>query len=255
MAHTDLCCGLYRGTIYLKDNSDADAALLPVGNAELEITQELAEITQPNFQSLGGNACSVNYTSAVNVNLTLHCSSPENLAKAFLGTITQKAGAQIDEEEITVKGQGELIPFANVPNRSYPIVVKSEDDVTTYVSGTDYQVTNAGIIILNGAIEANDVIHIAYTYSENIVLDAQTVSQKEYYMVLDGYNAGDGRDTPVVIKAWKVKLAPAESFSVISGEEFASLALTGEILRDESKVAPISKFFQVEWGNNEAGGY
>ena len=80
MAHSGLCCGLYRGSIYLRDLSNPNAALLPVGNAEATINQAMTEITTPNFQSLGGNACKVEYPESVTIDLVLHCTSPENLA-------------------------------------------------------------------------------------------------------------------------------------------------------------------------------
>ena len=67
MAHEELCCGLYRGKFYLQDLSDPSAPLLPVGNAEATISQTLTEITQPNFQSLGGSACKVEFVESVSL--------------------------------------------------------------------------------------------------------------------------------------------------------------------------------------------
>lgn len=255
MSHDKLCCGLYRGDIYLKDLSDPAGALLPVGNAELSLTQELTEITKPNFQTLGGNACSVSFVNKVGVALTLHCTSLGNLAKAFLGTASVKAGGAITGEAFTINAAEELYPFENVPKKGEAIVVKSADDVTTYIEGTDYKVTNGGIQILETTTMTFPAsLKVSYTYSENLNLELLTTTQKEFYMVLDGFNAGEAGERPVVGKFWKVKLAPAENFDIIAGEEFATLELTGEILKDSSKVAG-SQFGKFEWGNDEAGGY
>lgn len=253
MAHSGLCCGLYRGTFYLKDLSDPDAALLPVGNAEANITQTLTEISQPNFQSLGGNNCSIEYVDSVTLDLTLHCTSPENLAMAFSGTYGQKEGGSILSEEHTVRAIHELIPFSNVPLKSAPITVSNGG--TTYALNTDYIVTQAGIQIIEGStIPMGTTVEISYSYGDNWYVDAQTVASKTYLVVLDGVNVGDSGTKPVVLKAWRVKFAPTDSFALISGTDFASLAVSGEILRDESKVSG-SKFFSVEFGVETSGQY
>ena len=48
-------------------------------------------------------------------------------------------------------------------------------------------------------------------------------------------------------------MAPTDSFVVI-GSEMASINLSGEILRDESKAVG-SKFFKAEFGSQATGGY
>ena len=78
-------------------------------------------------------------------------------------------------------------------------------------------------------------------------MDAQTTAQKEFELILDGYNVGEVGEKAVILKAWKVKMAPTESFALISGTDFASITLNGEILKDSTKVAPLSPFFNVEF--------
>lgn len=255
MPDSGLCCGLYRGTFYLKDLSNPSAALLPVGNAEATITQELTEITQANFQSLGGTACKVEYVNSVGLDLTLHCTKPENLAIAFMGEFAQKSAGTVVDEVHMVRSVDELIPFEHAPLKTSPITVTNAGGVTTYVLNTDYVVTNAGIKIIEGTnIAMNANIEISYSYGANWVVEAQTVSQKTFMVVLDGVNVGEDGERPAIFKAWRVKFAPTESFALISGEEFASLAISGEILRDESKVTG-SKFFKAEFGAEAAGAY
>lgn len=255
MAHSGLCCGLYRGTLYLKDLANPNAALLPIGNAEMNVTQEMTEITQPNYQSLGGSNCSVSFPNSVNLEVTMHCISPENLAIAFLGEAGKLVGATVTDEEHVVNAVHELVDFLHVPDKTLPIIVTSADGVTTYVSGTDYVVKNSGIEILeNTTIAMGSTIKVDYTYGDNFTLDAQTMGQKEFYAVLDGANYGEGGARPAVLKAWKVKFSPTDSFGLISGEDFASLAVTGEILKDDSKPTG-SKFFKVEWAEKAEGAY
>lgn len=253
MASKGLCCGIIRGTFYARE-AGTNAPLLPLGNAEAEITQEMTEITQPNFESLGGDACSVEYPESVNIALTLHCTKPENLALAFLGQATQLAGADVVGETHPVYAEDSLIEFLHLPDQTKPIVVKSGS--TTYVKDTDYAVTNAGIKIIEGTsiplTGAN--ITVDYTYGANWVVDAQTVGQKTMYIVLDGMNYGGESAKPVKLQAWRVKLAPTESFAIISGTEFASLVLNGKILKDDSKSVG-SQFFKLEYASKAQGAY
>ena len=252
MAHSGLCCGLYRGSIYLRDLSNPSSALLPIGNAEATINQSMTEVTVPNFQSLGGNACKVEYPESVTLDLVLHCTSPENLAMAFLGEASQLEAGSVVEEEHTVRAVGELIAFVNAPDKTAPITVKN--GLTTYEVNKDYTITNAGIVIIDGtAIALNSTIEISYSYGENWVVEAQTVAQKTFELVLDGANYGEDGQRAVVLKAWRVKMAPTESF-VIIGTEMASINLSGEILRDESKSTG-SKFMKLEFGAQVAGAY
>lgn len=253
--HSGLCCGLYRGTFYVRDLANPSAALLPVGNAEANITQTNTEINQPNYQSLGGNACSVSYVDSVNLDLTLHCTSPENMALAFMGTVSQLTPTSVTDEEHMVRAKGELIAFEHIPLKGSPIVVTNTGGGTTYTVNTDYIVTQAGILITDAStIPLNANIEVDYSYGANYVLDAQTVAQKTYEVVLDGVNVGDDGSKPVVLKAWRVKFAPTENFALISGTDFASLVVSGEILRDDSKAIG-SKFFKAEFGLENNGTY
>lgn len=253
MAEGGLCCGLYRGTFYMRDLSDPEGALLSVGNAEATITQSMTEITTPNFQSLGGNACKVEYPESVGLDLVLHCMSPDNLARAFLGEAFQKLGDDVTDEKHTVRAYGELIAFENVPDKTS--IAVSDVMSTAYTVNVDYTITNAGIIITEDSnIPLNTELFISYSYGKNWKIESQTVSQKSFEVVLDGVNVGGEGNRAVVLKAWKVKFAPTDSFAVISGSNFASINFSGEILRDESKNTG-SKFFNVEFGSAVEGAY
>lgn len=246
MAHQEgLCCGLYRGTFYMRDLSDPNAPLLSVGNAEANITQSMSETTVPNFESLGGNACSVTYPDSVGIDMTLHCTSPDNLARAFLGEAIMKEGGSVIDEEHTVNSVDELVALEHVPDKTTIIV---EDEFgATYTVNEDYSVTNAGIKILETtSIPMGSVIKVSYNYGKNWTVEAQTVAQKTFEVVLDGANYGEDGTRAVVLKAWRVRLSPTDNFALISGSDFASIALSGEILRDDSKVSG-SKFFKVEF--------
>lgn len=254
MAHQGgLCCGLYRGTFYMRDLSNPNAPLLSVGNAEATITQSMAETTVPNFESLGGNACSVSYPESVGIDMTLHCTSPDNLARAFLGEAIQKEGGSVIGEEHTVNSDEELIALDHVPNKASIIV--EDESAAAYTLNTDYVVTNAGIKIIEGtSIPMGSKILVTYSYGKNWIVEAQTTGQKTFEVVLDGANYGEDGTRAVVLRAWRVRLSPTDSFALISGSDFASIALSGEILRDDSKPSG-SKFFNAEFGAETESAY
>lgn len=254
MSQKGLCCGLYRGSFYMRDLGNPNSALVPVGNAEAEITQSMTEITTPNFQSLGGNSCKVEYPESVGLTMTLHCTKPDNLALAFLGEAIQKMGGT-NTETYTVRDYDTLIAFETVPLKTTIVVTDGEMVPTAYTVNTDYVVTNAGIKIPEGStIPLNSEIEVTYDFGKNWTVEAQTVSQKTFEVVLDGVNVGEDGNRSVVLKAWKVKFAPTDNFSLISGSDFASIQLSGEILRDESKQSG-SKFFKIEFSGDADSAY
>lgn len=258
MAHSKVCCGMYRGKLYGQDLSDPNGNLLPFGNAEFTINQTMTEANVPNFESLGGNACQISYMESMQLALILHCLSPENLAIAFLGEAKTLTSDVVTEEEHVVNHEHALIKFKHVPDRTQAITVAA--GATTYVVGKDYSLTNAGIVILEGTtIVMGSTISVGYTYGDNLRLDAAVISQKEFKVVFDGTNVGEAGQTPVVFEFHKVKFSPTDSFAVISGTDFANLPLTGEVLKDDSVVptngSNESQFFNVEWGQKASGAY
>lgn len=253
MAHQGgLCCGLYRGTIYMRDLGVVNSPLLSIGNAEVTINQTMASSTVPNFQSLGGNACQIDYPESVTMDFVLHCTSPDNLARAFLGEAFQKSGSAVIDESHVVNSDEELIAFENAPDKT-SIIVKDELG-NPYEVNKDYIVTNAGILTIEGtSIPMGSTIFIDYQYGNNWVVEAQTVAQKTFEVVLDGANYGEDGTRAVVLKAWRVRLAPTDSFTLIA-TDFANLNISGEILRDDSRPTG-SKFFSVEFGSQVESAY
>lgn len=249
MAHSDICCGLYRGSLYLRNKNKPNAALLPVGNTEFTVTQEMTDIEQPNYQSLGGTNCKVSYMNSMNLEMTLHCISPENMALGFLGTSSQLTETTVSNELHAVNAIHELIAFNHVPKKGLAITVTGPSGTPVYAAGTDYKVTNAGIQIIAGSTipVLGGNIEVDYTYGDNFRMDAATMGQSDYEVVFDGTNYGEGGERPVVIKFHKVKFSPTDSFAVISGEDFANLAVNGQVMKDETVVSG-SQFFNVEWG-------
>ena len=125
------------------------------------------------------------------------------------------------------------------------VVVTDGTGVTTYTAGSDYEVRPAGIYILPGSTIADGTsILIDYDYGAGDVIEAITNSGKEWEMVFEGLNEARS-DKPVVVDIYRLKFSPAQSVDFI-GDDYASLQLTGEALKDTSKTgAGISQYIKV----------
>lgn len=249
----DFCCQLIRGEVYLRKLSTATPnpnALLPVGNVtEFSVAHELVEIEQANYQSLGGTACKVSFVDSATLNLTMGCIKSRNLALAILGdgSFENVVAGTVTGETHRVNAVDELVLFDFIPDLTAPVVVTNVGGATTYVEGTDYQLTAHGIKILEGTtITLAADIEVDYEYGANTAINALTQSQSDYEVVLAGINAADGQETPVTFKAFKVKFNPTEELSLI-GDDLATISVVGEILRDETKLTG-SKFYNFQMG-------
>lgn len=256
MSHSNICCGLYRGTLAIRNRGVAGSSFQSIGNAEFTVNHEITDIEQPNYESLGGTACKVSYINSATMDATLYCMSPENIATAVLGTLTNIEANEVTDEKHEVWSIDAYIPFNNVPDKAESIVVKNESGLTTYDLDKDYILTSSGIKIIEGSTIAVDgsEISVSYVYGNNFQIDALTLSQQEFEVLFDGVNVGEAGEVPVVIRFWKVKFSPAESIAIISGEDFANLPLSGEILSDSSKSTG-SKFYKITFGQSSNGAY
>ena len=248
----DICCGYFRGNFYLKEYGNAAAPFLPVGNVSaFTLNHELTEIEQEDFTSLGGTACQISYISSATLNMTLNCLKIRNLALAFQGSgaYGNIVAGSVEDESHEVVELGALIPLAYIPEKGTVVVTDNTTPTPqTFVEGTDYVVTSAGIIPLaGGAIITTDTLLISYDYGIGSIVQALTSSQKVFEVIFDGINVGEEGEQEVVLRAWKVKFAPAATFDLITSGEFASVEVVGTILKDDTKVgAGVSKYYNLE---------
>lgn len=240
MASKGLCCGMYRGEIFLRDLSNPNAGLMPIGNATATLNQSMNHIGTPDYTSLGGEACSIDLIDSITLNLEVHCTKPENLAKAFLGESVQLTNGHASES-YDVHEEGELIAFNKLPILNTITVKKNNADLT---QGIDYEAVGSGIKILTQD-HIGEEIDIEYDYGNNWIIDAHTLTQKSYELVLNGRNVASDKGEAYRVRIWKVKFSPTDSFDLISKDNFAQVNLNGQLSKDDTKIGT-SKWFQVE---------
>jgi hypothetical protein len=230
------------GKIYLKEVG-ASAGLVEIGNCSalnFAVQEEVKE--QRDYTSSGGGVLNeVRRITGVEVAITLAELSPTNLSRALYGTTTAVAAGNVTAEAVTAYN-GAIARLAHANPTA--VVVQDVTDITTYVDGTDYEVRPGGIYVIDGgAITDGDVLHVDYDYGAEDVVQALASSAKEYELLFEGLNeARSGK--AVLVDAWRVKFGAAQNLSLI-GDDFASLELTGKVLKDSTKIGGISQFFKT----------
>lgn len=198
-----------------------------------------------NFKSGGGGTQnSIIRIDTVSLNMTLHDINDDNLAMMLFGDKAAVTSGSVTGESVTGY-VGALIRLANIDPSS--VVVTDDPVVTTYVEGTDYEVTAAGVVpLVGGAITDGDALLIDYSYAAVSVVEALTQSAKEWNIVFSGLNeARTGK--AVVLDVYRNKFGPFSDLPMI-GEDYAAPQLTGEVLVDSSKSgAGISQYFKVSY--------
>ena len=227
--------------LYMKIYGAAAPARYVGSVSACNVQHEEENLRQRNFGREGGTLNTVSRLDQVNVGITFQSLSVENLARVLRGGVTDITADAVTEEQATAY-LGALVrtEFMNIEN----VVVTDSTSSTTYVEGTDYRVTGAGIVPLEGgAITDEEEILISYDYTAQQVVEAFTQGQQEYGLYFDGVNEADNNRN-VVVDIHRLKLGLPEQLDLI-GEGFITMATTGEALLDPNQTATgASKFYR-----------
>ena len=234
-----------KGQIYLK-RLDQNKGYLPIGEASaFELSIETDEKTLPSNTTRGGGVAATAYSvSNLSLSITGHSFTDSNLAMILYGDATASLTTPVVDEAQTAY-VGALVPFAKIPDAEESITVKNSDGDNTYVAGTDYALSPAGIKILSGgAIANNSEIKVSYTPKASSVIEVLTNSGYEYGLFFEGFNDADnGNEFNVEI--YRTKFSPTGGLGFIQ-DDFAEAALEGQAMVDPSKSgAGISKYAKI----------
>jgi len=232
-----------KGKIYLKPYGSAEG-FTAIGNAsqlQANIAEDKKELL--DYTSAGGGLVnSLVRISSVATSITVHDLSPENLAIALRGTTsaTTSVVAIVAESLVCYTG---LNPTARIINTSVAPVVTSSPAGTTYVAGTDYNISPAGITLINDTLDG-DTLLVSYTPVADDLIQALTSSAQEYTLLFDGLNEAASGDA-VIIKMHKVKFSPTSALDVI-GDDFAGLEMSADVLADTTiTTSGLSKYMTI----------
>ncbi|MBF0424331.1 MAG: hypothetical protein HQL66_00720 [Magnetococcales bacterium] len=230
------------GRLYFRPYATPSAPLIRLANVkELKVSIKEKTETLPDYDDpAGGVAAMASRIEDAQIDLIIHDIQAPNLALALWGSATDVAGTSVNDEAVSVY-KGSLTCLARAGATA--VVVKSSDGTTTYAAGTDYQVTGAGLLIpATSSIADGASLKVSYTYPAQHQVEAMTGTGQEVFLVCDGLNlAGNGR--PRVVRLWRAKLKPAKEVDYINTDKFTELALSGSLLRDETRGDGLSKYF------------
>jgi hypothetical protein len=233
------------GKIHLKNLDESNAGFVEIGNCSkfnLSVDSEVKR--QKDYTTVGGGTVArVDRINSVGINITMNSLSAENIAKAVNGTATSVSAGTVSEtaEQITAV-LDTLVPLAHLNPSS--VVVKDSAGTTTYTAGTDYTVSDDGIIPLStGTITAGATLKVTYSYAAYNSIQALLESAKNYEVLYVGKNEYTGKE--VRVRVWKGRFGPGKELAFL-GDDWAELAIEGEALKDTSKGTGTSAYFEVE---------
>lgn len=222
----------------------ANAAALEIGNCsklEFAVSQETKELLNYSVAG-GGKANRIYRITGCAVSAVAHDFDADNLAMVLYGTKAAVTEAAVVDEAVTCY-KGGFSPTANLIKTSVAPVVKHTSGTPTYVAGTDYEVTDGGIIIplVGSAIVDAQSVKVSYTKRASNVVQALLNSGQEWKMHFVGLNeAQSGK--PVQVIAHRVKFSPSSGVPLI-GDDFGQLPIEGECLADGSQAGGVSQYF------------
>jgi hypothetical protein len=231
------------GKVYMKQYGTAEGFKF-IGNVSalsLAVNEEVKEL-KDYTQTGGGTYNEVRRINSVEMTLTGHDFSPDNLARALYGSTTATATGTVTNEAAT-SYKDALVPLAHLP--SAITAVTGTGGTPVYTAGTDYELTEAGLYIpAASTINNGTAIEVDYTRADYDMVQALVSSGKEYQLVFEGLNeARSGKATVVTIH--RARVGAARNLGLI-GEDFGALEVTGKLLKDTGiTTAGLSQYFKV----------
>jgi len=235
----------------------ADKTILGVGQIAIdgrvienpttfEITLEYQDISLPNLGTPGGGEYDKkSRISTIGFSATIHDFSAATLARLLSGTASSVASSVISDESMTSR-IGKLVITAEVIDTAVSPVVTSDPAGTTYIEGTDYVVSSAGIRTLTGgAISDATAILVSYTSYASGKVEMATSIASDVAVIFDGWN--DQENVPIVGEFYKVSIRGDGGLPLIS-EEYGAATIQGSMLRDTTKTGGVSQYGKLMVG-------
>jgi len=204
-------------------------------NINKNVESEQVEImnTEACTQSVGASSTK---SSKLTLDWETFAYSPENLAIAFLGTVTSTTQSALTASAVTIENvqEGEYSFIGSYA--CTVLVVMDSTDTDTYVLGTDYTFdADSGMlgIIAGGGIDDDDDLHLTVTsleYISDVVQYLDNVT-KEFKLMFIGCPS-DG--IKYKTEFYKVKVT-ANGAIGMKGDEYIPISMIGTAVADTSQ--------------------
>jgi len=250
------------GVVYAREVGSAQP-LQPVGGCEeLTLAIDETKINQANFESIGGgNRATVFRINEMTLAAKLQDLNPVNLARTLRGLHTEVAAATVTDELGTARAGG-LTRTANINPTT--VVVRNATSNAVIAAAGNYEVRPEGVCFYddsaaitadkdawetaNPSLDPDDYpglgIEMDYAFAGYDVIEVLTRAAPIMEFMFAGMNeAGDG--AACIVDLWRVQLSATQGLNLISGSNFSTLDIEGEVLRDPTKTgAGVSKYMR-----------
>ena len=232
-----------KGKVYLDGRQIGNVSAL-----SYSISEEKKSL--PDYTAAGGGEYnSLRRIESVEISMTMHDYSPDNLAVALFGSKSAVAAAAVTDEAQSTPAtlDGDVLVAAdNVIDVLVAPVITGTGGTPTYTVDDDYTASPAGITVIDGgAITGGTALEFNYTKLATDVVQALVASATDRVLILDGLNEAQSGEA-VVITVHRAKFGGAENLEVI-GDEFGSIELTGDALKDTTIVgAGLSQYIEIK---------
>ena len=211
---------------------------------EIKPNVELKELSSRGRSTYGQVIETVALPQPAEFTLEMPEVNKDALTIALMGaesTINQGGGTWTDTE-ITVVAKDQWIDLGKQNVAEAGFVVTSQDGLTTYVLGTDYEVNYrmGWVKVLTGsAITAGAVLAVSGTYGAvgGTLIRGGVNSQIRAKFRLDGINYADQK--PVVVDVFEAVISADSAFDFLSND-FATVSLPGRLKTPTGKTEPFT---------------
>lgn len=210
---------------------------LPVGNVP-DLTLGISVTKYEHKESQSGSR-GIDFEQAQEVGLsasfTVEHFSKENLAMVGYGTSATVAAGNTVAKNGVYAGHDlwSALPHVKISN----LVVKSADNVTTYVEDTDYVVNeDAGsfMVLSTGSITDGVLVNCTYDHAAQEAIEGLTSSSAPVrWARFEGLNTADS-DSPVIVNVFKLSIQPLAELALIQ-DEIAGFAVECKGLSDGTR--------------------
>ena len=230
------------GKIYAAPYGGA-APLTPIGNVLEASTEQSEDVEKQDDMTLlgGGTHAEIRRVTGVKFSAKIADLNVVNLARAVLGTVSPMDAGTVANVPAVAK-LGGLIPLPHI-NVTDLVVTKGG---TPVVAAGNFDLLPEGIWVRADAVGLieGDAITLAYSYADQVVIEALTTKAPELTFRFAGLNEADS-GKPVIFDLYRVSQGVAKQLSLIK-KGFGALDIEGEVLQDPTKTGVgISRYMRT----------
>lgn len=239
---------LMAGIVYGREVG-SNQPMQPIGGVEeLTLAIDETKIVQANYESVGGgNRAAAYRINAMTMTAKLQDLNPVNIGRSLRALFSEVAGATV-VDELAKAIAGGLTPLAGINPTT--VVVKNATTHAVIPAANNYEVRPEGIFWYDAAPALASApvgglgLEVSYAYAGYDLLQVLTRAAPTMEYMFAGVNEFGG--TVSNVELFRVQMSATKGFNLISGANFSTLDVEGEVLQDPTKTgAGTSRYMRI----------